>query len=134
MYLYILLMIASLPCFHSINIPSEWEFCKSAIANFNNTRVSIQLISPASGNVSTSFGSISLKTSRFHSINIPSEWEYLFKITLCLPVDRFHSINIPSEWELVGGLTSEQMAQFLAFRFHSINIPSEWESSTASAS
>ncbi len=59
--------------------------------------VSIQLISPASGDL----GGLNLEVRKiagsFHSINIPSEWGPLTHpqslISSC-----FHSINIPSEW------------------------------------
>ena len=77
MYLYILLMIASLPCFHSINIPSEWEL---------DARIMLSKL---------------WVSYRFHSINIPSEWELLGQINAAeeLSDGSFHSINIPSEWE-----------------------------------
>ena len=38
-------------CFHSINIPSEWEFNRWSNLEVENYHVSIQLISPASGNL-----------------------------------------------------------------------------------
>ena len=61
-------------------------------------KVSIQLISPASGNCSK----IEYPTSLilcFHSINIPSEWESQIKFARVKYDLGFHSINIPSEWE-----------------------------------
>ena len=61
--------------FHSISFPSEWGvFCKQAIAeNFHGHDVSIQLVSPASG----------------EGIQLPVYW---------WTVTSFHSISFPSEW------------------------------------
>ena len=66
--------------------------------------VSIQLISPASGNFNNLVvDAIAILTFflGFHSINIPSEWEYDHGWTMDGQSyqDGFHSINIPSEWE-----------------------------------
>ncbi len=62
--------------FHSINVPSEWE--RGAVI-FYGTRfmpVSIQLMSPASGNsISGAKLNYTNMNSCFHSINVPSEWE-----------------------------------------------------------
>ena len=63
--------------FHSINIPSEWELeMRRLHLKHYLLFVSIQLISPASGNsmFATVDGVVYL--SGFHSINIPSEWEF----------------------------------------------------------
>ena len=50
----------SLICFHSINIPSEWESCATRSIERDEPIVSIQLISPASGNITQQFrGTIS---------------------------------------------------------------------------
>jgi hypothetical protein len=84
--------------------------------------VSIQLISPASGD--SVKGASQGIASSFHSINIPSEWglSILLKIlTLFKMEESFHSINIPSEW---GQYTPITNGYFICF--HSINIPSEW--------
>ena len=60
--------------------------------------VSIQLISPASGD-STLFEIENQRKARFHSINIPSEWGWLFPPNKRWRLgSSFHSINIPSEW------------------------------------
>ncbi len=37
-------------CFHSINVPSEWEHIEYSNFNKADLKVSIQLMSPASGN------------------------------------------------------------------------------------
>ena len=61
--------------FHSINIPSEWEFTTaSMIQQDPRVTVSIQLISPASGNGRVA-ERLAYYPGGFHSINIPSEWE-----------------------------------------------------------
>ncbi len=57
--------------FHSINIPSEWGLFNGAVLPQVNY-VSIQLISPASGDDYINITDISITC--FHSINIPSEW------------------------------------------------------------
>ncbi len=105
--------------FHSINIPSEWglKHRKQIMGIFNS--VSIQLISPASGDSSHLQGSLEMFC--FHSINIPSEWG-LQELNKKVPDNCFHSINIPSEW---GRNLAERLENF-NLSFHSINIPSEW--------
>ncbi len=110
--------------FHSINVPSEWEHHSAPKAkrpNQKGYKVSIQLMSPASGNSTNTARNNKLKIS-FHSINVPSEWErtkHLIKTIW----SRFHSINVPSEWEQ-GVLAT---ARHSLWGFHSINVPSEWE-------
>ena len=65
-------------CFHSINIPSEWECVSySCYGGKKQNVVSIQLKSPASGNGLMLMISYLTYLLSFHSINIPSEWEYL---------------------------------------------------------
>jgi hypothetical protein len=62
-------------------------------------RVSIQLVSPASGEKYINW-KISEEKKRFHSISFPSEWgddgtsEFIKGIRL----PSFHSISFPSEW------------------------------------
>ena len=52
--------------------------------------VSIQLISPASGNILQINEVESERLIGFHSINIPSEWEFLLLFRLaCLLVNQF---------------------------------------------
>ncbi len=75
--------------------------------------ISIQLMSPASGN-----GKWSQSLAEdwdFHSINVPSEWE-LIKRGWVLPkilLGDFHSINVPSEWEHKGHkLTAKELISF----------------------
>ncbi len=135
--------------FHSINIPSEWELTAELRLSDDLFEVSIQLISPASGNLLRINCQSSRNPFSFHSINIPSEWEFrgrswrqnfsIVSIQLISPASgnfkafchcvdhfrvRFHSINIPSEWEFrfIDAAKGEGGP-----RFHSINIPSEWE-------
>jgi hypothetical protein len=61
--------------FHSISFPNEWGR-KSLGRNPENQGVSIQLVSPASGDLKSHSDRSMLvkKTSRFHSISFPSEW------------------------------------------------------------
>ena len=65
------------PGFHSINVPSEWgprgcfSFCDKT-----NGEVSIQLMSPASGDLPKGIKIIKNYGS-FHSINVPSEWGHI---------------------------------------------------------
>ncbi len=63
--------------FHSINVPSEWEHICSKTNPRNSYRVSIQLMSPASGNYLEidTIQQILDFLACFHSINVPSEWE-----------------------------------------------------------
>jgi len=64
--------------FHSISFPSEWgllQVAKSikASGGVDAGNVSIQLVSPASGDIRSQ--SIALyPMSGFHSISFPSEW------------------------------------------------------------
>ncbi len=64
--------------FHSISFPSEWGG-RRRFEGFPRG-VSIQLVSPASGE-SSSPSAIARSTLRFHSISFPSEWgESHFKL------------------------------------------------------
>ncbi len=68
--------------FHSINVPSEWEpqkaYCTLLLVRYD---VSIQLMSPASGNWPRWGWQMTVKPSAesFHSINVPSEWEHFYE-------------------------------------------------------
>jgi hypothetical protein len=73
------------------------------IKTLAGNNVSIQLMSPASGDASR-ISFISPTDFGFHSINVPSEWgrkkktaEQKKKISDGM---SFHSINVPSEWGL----------------------------------
>jgi hypothetical protein len=89
--------------FHSINVPSEWGL--DEVHQFKNLAVvvSIQLMSPASGDWLAQFNANhKFTTTCFHSINVPSEWglETGFQ-PFAIPEEvSFHSINVPSEWGL----------------------------------
>ena len=63
--------------------------------------VSIQLISPASGDLIQDEVNVTYGEGSFHSINIPSEWGQDSITHLFLKENCFHSINIPSEWGLI---------------------------------
>ena len=61
--------------FHSIGIPSEWGFDDLRPPDrASATEVSIQLVSPASGDSGHETESIWSPAMSFHSIGIPSEW------------------------------------------------------------
>ena len=62
-----------LACFHSINVPSEWGLLVDFLRILSNV-VSIQLMSPASGDIEHLPILIEEQPSGFHSINVPSEW------------------------------------------------------------
>ena len=110
--------------FHSINVPSEWGLKESHLPSLSRRNVSIQLMSPASGD-SELIQIISKVGDRFHSINVPSEWgpreaylqeqERFVSIQLMSPASGDYSYirsleKDPTKWE----------------SFHSINVPSEW--------
>ena len=88
----------SLYSFHSINYPSEWGVECASQWNGSDTDVSIQLITPASGELwyFFQFGVVLLVS--FHSINYPSEWGVWYRIIQLYRRFSFHSINYPSEW------------------------------------
>ncbi len=114
-------------CFHSINIPSEWGLALNLWPLALNLKmVSIQLISPASGDMNP----IALCVSEGLSVSIqlisPASGDlWWFSFWLDRRYSRgFHSINIPSEW---GSQNIEAEEAILGgICFHSINIPSEW--------
>ena len=58
--------------FHSINVPSEWGQKRLSKTNMILMTVSIQLMSPASGDIYTR--TLTVIVGGFHSINVPSEW------------------------------------------------------------
>ena len=59
--------------FHSINFPSEWGEV-SQLLESQGVAVSIQLISPASGEETEGVVALNPDDLGFHSINFPSEW------------------------------------------------------------
>ena len=60
--------------FHSIGFPSEWGHWQSKTTIQKWVTVSIQLVSPASGDLPGLISPPSLTLARFHSIGFPSEW------------------------------------------------------------
>ena len=60
--------------FHSINVPSEWGLTLTVNERRSQLKVSIQLMSPASGDHCAEYGLEGYYEERFHSINVPSEW------------------------------------------------------------
>jgi len=137
------------PYFHSISFPSEWgPISVYTISFFLLTGISIQLVSPASGDEDEVYYSAPLSSEDFHSISFPSEWgltkngprkgqrSEVISIQLVSPasgdvndlrlqareVYHFHSISFPSEW----GLDSIIRKAHQQIDFHSISFPSEW--------
>ena len=112
----------------------------------NSLYVSIQLISPASGEL-ISYPSRGGSLCSFHSINFPSEWGakdsirvhgVLCRVSIQL-ISPASGEDLAEEETLVGNLVSIQLispasgetlmstARLAALRgFHSINFPSEW--------
>ena len=62
--------------FHSISFPSEWGVHCQNGATFWSQVVSIQLVSPASGEQTNKRGRLEFTATatRFHSISFPNEW------------------------------------------------------------
>ena len=109
--------------FHSINIPSEWGYFPRYRRSYWQALVSIQLISPASGDnayrdipksrchivsiqlISPASGDRSRKRSRYYqrgkvSIQLisPASGDSNASFQKRKDENSFHSINIPSEW------------------------------------
>ena len=79
--------------------PTSGDTPQTHWGNVNFPAVSIQLISPTSGDLSP----LIFKAKGilgFHSINIPNEWGFPqpTKKLKVLAIPSFHSINIPNEW------------------------------------
>ena len=65
------------PCFHSISFPNEWgvdAFITAALVWISQNPVSIQLVSPPSGDPNLNTRYIRRGLICFHSISFPSEW------------------------------------------------------------
>ncbi len=120
--------------------------------NHTRGRVSIQLMSPASGNLKylkkelTFFKKVSIQlmspaSGNEDKVAKAKEDAYEVSIQLMSPASgnvilpmlpnltswsfSFHSINVPSEWE---HLFNRWMPRYDSMDgFHSINVPSEWE-------
>ena len=80
-------------CFHSISFPSEWGESKIDEDYGYLLAVSIQLVSPASGELMQTLLWTTLdngRSSGFHSISFPSEWGVSIGF-----VDGNYSVNYP---------------------------------------
>ena len=111
------------PGFHSIDFPSEWGHGYARDDRRKPCRVSIQLISPASGDTSGTVTIVVDSNSSFHSIDFPSEWGLIFQAIASSLLERFHSIDFPSEW---GHICLALAYVYATICFHSIDFPSEW--------
>jgi hypothetical protein len=89
--------------FHSIGVPSEWGPLDDSWLSEDDFCVSIQLVSPASGDYGAFWGSGCCTTVGFHSIGVPSEWgqELAF-------VPEAEKVKFPFNWcpQRVGTTTS----------------------------
>ncbi len=110
--------------FHSINIPSEWGRSMTLMTKRRRRHVSIQLISPASGDHKAV--NLQYEIWSFHSINIPSEWGpnlSFSEVRICCLV----SIQLISPASGDSSIfTVNKLRCLVLLSFHSINIPSEW--------
>ena len=88
--------------FHSIGFPSEWGEggARPSDRGHPHSEISIQLVSPASGEAVSRRRLLGSFLCIFHSIGFPSEWGGKLQ-----PLSRrlqnliyFHSIGFPSEW------------------------------------
>jgi len=61
-------------CFHSISFPSEWGLYYLSKEQAKLESVSIQLVSPASGDYLATARPDRIPLPSFHSISFPSEW------------------------------------------------------------
>ncbi len=110
--------------FHSINVPSEWEQSRLACFYFF-LAVSIQLMSPASGNLlCTRLLSTQPRPGVSIQLMSPASGNLPLGGDCPPPLWCFHSINVPSEWERI---CKQDTNIWGIFSFHSINVPSEWE-------
>ena len=116
------------------------EYCYSAVKTCS---VSIQLVSPTSGETIVNLSSKFNHISRFHSISFPNEWG-VKSLSSSTTTRCFHSISFPNEWggvlylwqsdfsvsiQLVSPTSGEQIKRsFRTFwkSFHSISFPNEW--------
>jgi len=85
--------------------------------------VSIQLVSPASGDLIPKALRFGCTEFCFHSISFPSEWGPQSRAPPRTAVPGFHSISFPSEWGLCPAAVYQR---YWAYGFHSISFPSEW--------
>ncbi len=94
------LLFSRLSSFHSTDFPSEWGLQSHRLTPHRNPFVSIQLISPASGDV------LSSVASRRDSLVVSIQLISPASGDLNLPVREqafspgFHSTDFPSEWGL----------------------------------
>ena len=111
--------------FHSISFPSEWGVyhAPKLIAFFGV--VSIQLVSPASGEMIWC-RSQSMNLLRFHSISFPSEWGDVYLRDRSPDRSRQVSIQLVSPASGEDSLADGWQTSFIAKSFHSISFPSEW--------
>jgi hypothetical protein len=116
--------------FHSISFPSEWKVGSDRADEtrcYARSDVSIQLVSPASGEPSSRRVWISYRLRGFHSISFPSEWgvsSTTAELSIKCNYLSFHSISFPNEWGASRNLLLSQA--WLTLGFHSISFPNEW--------
>ena len=77
--------------------------------------VSIQLISPASGDLRCAARLAGVCQLSFHSTDFPSEWGLSIGMITKSETMRFHSTDFPSEWGLVG-CTELQLERYVSIQ------------------
>jgi len=107
--------------FHSISFPSEWGRGIQISRQWMSYPISIQLVSPASGDI---IGNHLKETQEIISIQLVSPASGDSSEGTSNPILRsnFHSISFPSEW----GLHRLLRRRKEDLNFHSISFPSEW--------
>ena len=89
-----------LACFHSISFPNEWGLESGSISN-QDLRVSIQLVSPTSGdsNVCRQDGDLGCESVSIQLVSPTSGDSTLTELKITnYACDCFHSISFPNEW------------------------------------
>ncbi len=79
--------------------------------------VSIQLVSPTSGESQSVIGGLVVFMNRFHSISFPNEWGVHCgaSVLTASEMPGFHSISFPNEW---GALLTPKAAPWYTFPFN----------------
>ena len=102
--------------FHSIDFPSEWGLEGAAYKEYW-LEVSIQLISPASGDPPSRLSALRLSSSVSIQLISPASGDNKqAKTNIMTRSERFHSIDFPSEWGLL--ITLRASLQLIEFPFN----------------
>ena len=137
--------IQNYSCFHSISFPNEWGRFRWYCLADSQTLVSIQLVSPTSGD--ECYDVITDNLACFHSISFPNEWgpscdwqqaraSQIVSIQLVSPTSgdwknwRKHWKSGEVSIQLVSPTSGDsELGERIGrgtIRFHSISFPNEW--------